>query len=226
MYPVRNSVYRIKWTAALLVALLGTLACNAVTRLIQPETAPPPQAAITVEAPTAQVVMTVEAQPTNSPNDGQEQAPESGEANFTYDGDFNGVKYQLDLPANFIHSTSGGWQQFCLDASDKLCVSIQPQSGSWNDAEAMADEVITGFSRSVGNYQELDRQSTYSGEGFPAYQVGYTYTWHDKNLEGSRLFIVVQNIGFDISAEGQAALMDKYRAEIKSIMDSFRLNYN
>lgn len=90
----------------------------------------------------------------------------------------------------------------------------------------MADEIITGFSSSVGNYQELNRQSTSTGEGFPAYWVGYTYTWQDKNLEGSRLFVVIQHVGFDIAAEGDPALMDKYRSVIKSIVDSFRIAYN
>lgn len=214
MYPIGNSAHLIKWAAAVLVISLGMLACNALTRFNQPETASTPPSA------------TVEAQSTSSPNDSQVEIPEMGGVKITYDGDYNGVKYQLDHPVAFIHSTSGGWQEFCLDAPGKLCVSIQPQSGNWNDAEAMADEIITGFSSTVGNYHELYRQSTYTGDGFPAYSVGYTYTWQDKNLEGSRLFVVVQQIGFDIAAEGDPALMHQYRSLIQSIVDSFRFAYN
>jgi hypothetical protein len=190
------------------------LACNAVTWFNKPEI-------ISTSQPEA-----VEALPTSSPSDGQAEIPEMGGVKITYDGDFNGIKYQIDYPAAFIHGTSGGWQEFCLDGSEKLCVGIQPQNGNWNDTEAMADEIITGFSSAVGNYQELDRQTTYSGDGFPAFLVTYTYTWQGKDLEGSRLFILIQHIGFDIAAEGDAVMMEKYRSVIQSIVDSFRVDYN
>jgi hypothetical protein len=206
MNTVRNSIKQIRLIAVVLIVALGVLACNVLTRSTEPETASTPQP------------VTLEAHSTTSQNDGPVE--------FTYDGEFNGVKYQLDLPAGFIHSTSGGWQEFCLKAPDELCVSIQPQSGTWNESEVMADEIITGFSSSVGNYQELNRRSTSTGDGFPAYSVGYTYFWQDKNIEGSRLFVVIQHVGFDIAAEGSSAMMDEYRSVIKSIVDSFRIDYN
>jgi hypothetical protein len=214
MYTVRNSIQRPNWIAALLIVSLGMLACNVLTLFNKSETASTPQSE------------TVETQSTSGPSDGQAEIPEMGGVKITYDGDFNGIKYQLDYPAAFIHSTSGGWQEFCLEGSEKLCVSIQPQNGNWNDTEAMADEIITGFSSAVGNYQELDRQNTYSGDGFPAFLVTYTYSWQGKDLEGSRLFILIQHIGFDIAAEGDSVMMDKYRSVINSIVDSFRLDYN
>lgn len=206
MNTARNSIQRANWMATLIIAALGMLACNALTRFNKPET--------------------MEAQPTSNPSDGQAEIPEMGGVKITYDGDYNGIKYQLDYPASFIHSTSGDWQEFCLDGSYKLCVSIQPQNGDWNDTEAMADEIITGFSSAVSNYQELGRQDTYSGDGFPASLVTYTYIWQGKDLEGSQLFVLIQHIGFDIAAEGDPIIMDTYRSVIESIVDSFRLDYN
>ena len=63
-------------------------------------------------------------------------------------------------------------------------------------------------------------------DGFPAFWVAYTYNFHDRYLEGSRLFIVLQHVGFDIAAEGDPALMEKYRSEINSIIESFSIDYN
>lgn len=141
----------------------------------------------------------------------------------TFTDIFNGTSYSIDHPYVFVHSVSGIWQQLCLDAPEKLCVSIQPQQNSWASAEAMADEVMTSFSSSVSDYQELHRQSTVTSEGFPAYWVGYTYTREGKALEGSRLFVVAQDAGFDIAAEGEPVMMELYQAVIKTILESFRL---
>lgn len=141
----------------------------------------------------------------------------------TFTGSFNGIPYSLDHPFVFIHSSAGGWERLCLDAPEKLCVSVQPQNSGWSSAEAMAEEVITAFSSSVSDYQELHRQSTVISDGTPAYWVGYTYTWQGKSLEGSRLFVVVDQTGFDIAAEGEPVMMDLYQAVIKIMLESFRL---
>jgi hypothetical protein len=201
MHNVRLSIQRINLIAAILVVTLAMLACNVLNRFMTPEAS-----AATQPAP--------------------EEIPILSGATSTYNGDYNGVKYHIALPVEFVHSTSGGWEQFCLETSEKLCVSIQPQNGNWNDSEAMANEIIGGFSSTVSNYKEIDHKSTFSGDGFPAYWVGYTYTWQDTDLEGSRLFIVIQHIGFDIATEGSPALMDQFRSDTQKIVDSFLFDYN
>ena len=150
-----------------------------------------------------------------------------GASRFTYEGEANGVQYEIDYPAVFVHTTTGGWQNFCLDAPEQLCVSVQREEGNWDTPKAMADEIMTAFASSVGDYQELGRQSASTAEGMSAYQVEYTYTWHDTKLKGVSLFVLVQHVGFEIAGYGEPPMMEVYyQAVIKGMMESFRLNYN
>ena len=201
MHTIRLSIQRIHLIAAILAVTLAMLACNVLNRFKTPDTTATRQSA-------------------------SEQIPVLSGTVSTYDGEYNDVKYRIDLPVEFAHSTSGGWEQFCLNSTKKLCVSIQPQNGNWNDSEAMANEIIGGFSSTVSNYLEIDHKSTFSGDGFPAFWVAYTYTWQGADLEGSRLFILIQHIGFDIATEGSPAWMDEFRSVTQKIVDSFRLDYN
>lgn len=136
---------------------------------------------------------------------------------------FNGVPFSIDHPFVFVPSQSGDWQQLCLDAPEVLCVIIKPAVSTWANAQDMAEDVITGFRSSVGDYQELHSQSKQTVDGLPAYWVGYTCTRQGVELEGSRMFVVAQGIGFDIAFEGEPVMMDVYRTVVKLMLESFRL---
>lgn len=217
----KTSPQRIILLVWMLLLAAGVVSCNFLRVFSESETTPtstPTSQSASLEPPVD--TATAEA-PTIHPT-----AEESDGAMSTYPGDYNGVQYALDYPENFVHTTEGGWESFCLDAVQKLCVSVQPQSGDWNDAQAMADAIITDFSSAVGDYRELSRESTYTFDGFEAYKVGYTYSFQGQNLEGSRMFVVVQHVGFDIAGEGELDLMEANRDLINEIMGSFRLLYN
>jgi hypothetical protein len=140
-----------------------------------------------------------------------------------YEGDFNGVKYSVIYPGDFSHSSAYGWEQFCLTKHDRLCVSVHPSNGSWNDAQAMADDVMgqRKTDPSLSSFTIYHQQSTNSSDGYPAYWVGSTYTYKGDAFESSSLFIVIQHIGFEIVADGEPQMMEAYRQILNSIISSF-----
>jgi len=171
-------------------------------------------------------------QPGNSAATGEDETTpvptimSMGASWMTFEGDFNGIKYSIDHPFVFIHSSSGGWQQLCLDAPEKLCVSAQPQTGNWKNAKEFSDDVLSGFSSTVGDYQEISRRDVITADGLAAIEVHYTCTWQGESLEGVRRFAVNKSTGFDIAAEGDPVMMSVYQAIIKNMLDSFRLANN
>jgi hypothetical protein len=156
----------------------------------------------------------------------QPPASESG-TYVTYEGDFHGVKYTIDHLENFTHSTSGDWQEFCLDVHDNLCVGVLPINGDWADSKAMAIDQMGLLKKNVSDFNIYHEQSTKTAvDGFPAYWVGCTYTWNGVNYDNSRLFVLVQHVGFIINAYGEPEMMQEYQAAIKKMMESFVLAYN
>ena len=145
-------------------------------------------------------------------------------ASYTlFEGQAAGLNYTLEHPYPFTHSTSGGWEQFCLQAPEKACVSLQAHPDFSGDAAALADEVIAGFSSAVNDYSELHRQSTQTAQAYPAVWVGYTYNTRGQDLEGSRLFVVVDGVGFDLAAEAEPVMMELYRPVLTAILESFQI---
>jgi hypothetical protein len=159
-------------------------------------------------------------------NQEENTIPVGGGTYTTYEGNLNGVTYTIRLPASFIYSSAGEWDKFCLDNDPDLCVAINHQNGNWNDPQEMADEVMAGFSREVTQFKIDHQQHTTTADGFTAYWVGSTYTQGGVNYESSRLFVVVQHVGFDIMGYGEPEMMNTYQSVIKAMMESFTLGYN
>jgi len=145
-----------------------------------------------------------------------------GASHELFSADFNGVHYSLEYPYAFVHSTAGGWERFCLEAPEKMCFGVQAQNGPWADAEDMANRVLADFSGAVAQYRELGRQKTATGNGLPAYRVDYTCQWQGEARQAVRLFVVVQQAGFDVIAEGDPVMMEVYRPVTKWVLESFR----
>ena len=156
----------------------------------------------------------------------QPTAVDLGGDYLTYEGEINGVKYTIDHPANFTFSSAGGWDEFCLDVDDNLCVGIRRPEGNWSDPEAMATDVMTGLGREVSDFNIYHQQHTVTADGFTAYWVGCTYSSKGVKYEGSYLFVVVQNVGFEIAGYGEPEMMKTYQSTIKKMMESFILVYN
>jgi len=145
-----------------------------------------------------------------------------GASHELFSADFNGVHYSLEYPYAFVHSTAGGWERFCLEAPEKMCFGVQAQNGPWASAEDMANRVLADFSGAVAQYRELGRQKTTTGDGLPAYRVDYTCQWQGEERQAIRMFVVVQQVGFDVIAEGDPAMMEVYRPVAKWVLESFR----
>jgi hypothetical protein len=156
----------------------------------------------------------------------QPTTAESGEAYLVYDGEIDGVKYSIEHPANFTFSSASGWDEFCLDVHDSLCVGIRRPMGKWSDPEVMATDLMTGLSKEVSDFNIYHQQHTVTADGFTAYWVGCTYTLNGVKFEGSYTFLVVQNVSFEIAAYGEPEMMKTYQPIIKKIMESFLLGYN
>ncbi len=144
----------------------------------------------------------------------------------TFEGKLNGVSYTINIPANFIFSTDGVWDKFCLDEDPNLCVGVLHQNGNWNDPEEMANEMMTTFKQEVTNLQIYHQQHTTTADGFNAYWVGSTYTRDGLDYESSHVFVLVQHVGFQIMGFGQPEIMTIYQPVIKAMMESFLLGYN
>jgi hypothetical protein len=152
--------------------------------------------------------------------------PPGGGRDIAYEGDLNGIKYTIHLPAGFIYSSSGDWDQFCLDEDPNLCVAVRRQNGNWNDPEDMANEVMAAFGQDVTRLKINHQQHTKTTDGFTAYWVDATYTNNGLNYASSRLYVIVQHVGFEVIGFGQPEMMKKYQAVIKAIMESFVFEYN
>ncbi len=159
-------------------------------------------------------------------NEEENTIPVGGGTYTTYEGNLNGVTYTIRLPASFIYSSAGEWDKFCLENDPNLCVAIRHQNGNWNDPQEMANEVMAGFSREVTQFKIDHQQHTTTADGFSAYWVGSTYTQDGVDYESSRLFVVVQHVGFDIMGYGQPEMMNTYQSVIKAMLESFTLGYN
>jgi len=145
----------------------------------------------------------------------------------SFDGDFNGVKYSVLYPGDFSHASSNGWELFCLTTDKSLCVTVHPRNGNWTDAKAMADEVMGQVREKTSNMVIYDEKSTTTNmDGFPAYWMGASYTYNGIDNDSSNLFVVVQNIGFEITADGAPQKVEAYRRILDSMMNSFQLLYN
>jgi hypothetical protein len=159
--------------------------------------------------------------------DGEENTiPVGGGTYTTYEGNLNGVNYTIRLPASFIYSSAGEWDKFCLDSDPDLCVAIRHQNGNWNDPQEMANEVMAGFSRELTQFKIDHQQHTTTADGFTAYWVGSTYTQGGVDYESSRLFVVIQHVGFDIMGFGEPEMMNTYQSVIKGMIESFSIAYN
>jgi hypothetical protein len=204
MFSFKKHVRSLPQYLGALIAITILMACNVIS--IFNKNSP------ILQSPDSQVV-----QPT---------AIELDEAYQTYEGEINGVKYSIEYPANFIYSTADGWDKFCLDVDDNLCVAVRRPDGLWNDPETMATDVMTGFGNEVNNFNIYHQQHTITADGFTAYWVGCTYSMQDVNFESSHLFVVVQHVGFEIAGYGEAEMMKTYDTVIKKMMESFLLGYN
>jgi hypothetical protein len=145
----------------------------------------------------------------------------------SFDGDYNGVKYSVLYPGDFSHTSSNGWELFCLTTDKNLCVSVHPRNGNWDDSKALADEVMGEVRDRTSNMVIYDEKSTTTNmDGFPAYWMGASYTYKGVDYDSSNLFVVVQHIGFEITADGEPQKVEAYRRILDSIMNSFQLMYN
>lgn len=159
-------------------------------------------------------------------NEEENTIPAGGGTYIIYEGDLKGVKYTLRLPGSFIYNSAGEWDKFCLDKDPDLCVAVRRQNGNWNDPEEMANEVMAGFSRDVTHFKIDHQQHTTTADGFTAYWVGSTYTQGGVDYESSRLFVLVQHVGFEIMGYGEPEMMKTYQPVIKTMLESFTLAYN
>lgn len=139
-----------------------------------------------------------------------------------FDGAVGALTYSLEHPYLFVHSTDDGWDRFCLEAPEELCFKLKAHPGFEGDEADLADEIMSDFESTVSDYQELHSQHTQTDQGLTAYWVGYTFSRDGRPVEGSRLFVVKESVGFDIVAEGDPVMMDVYRAVVKKVLESFR----
>jgi hypothetical protein len=145
----------------------------------------------------------------------------------SFDGDYNGVKYSVLYPGDFTHTSSNGWELFCLATDKSLCVTVHPRNGNWTDAKALADEVMGQVREKTSNMVIYDEKSTTTNmDGFPAYWMGASYTYKGVDIDSSNLFVVVQHIGFEIAADGAPQKVEAYRRILDSMMNSFQLLYD
>ncbi len=78
-----------------------------------------------------------------------------------YTAEINGMKYTFEHPYAFQEvDRTESMAQFCLEGSDDLCIMIQAKPGTWDSAEAMANELMEEFGQKTNNYEELNRFST------------------------------------------------------------------
>lgn len=160
-----------------------------------------------------------ETQPTQ-----QNTIPEAGGTYETYHGDFHGVKYSINYPGGFTHASRDGWELFCLQG--KACFGVHPQNGTWSDAQDMSEKVLSVFRQGVSNFKISHQQSTTTKDGFSAYWVGCTYTQNAANYESSRMFVMVQQVGFELAGYGDPDFMKTYGPIFKTMMESFTFEYN
>lgn len=145
----------------------------------------------------------------------------------SFDGDYNGVKYSVLYPGDFSHTSSNGWELFCLTTDKTLCVTVHPRNGNWANAKALADEVMGQVREKTSNMIIYDEKSTTTNmDGFPAYWMGASYTYKGVDIDSSNLFVVVQHIGFEIAADGAPQKVEAYRRILDCMMNSFQLLYN
>jgi hypothetical protein len=65
-----------------------------------------------------------------------------------------------------------------------------------------------------------------AADGFPAYRMDSTYTYKDTGYDSMNIFIVIQHVGFEIAADGEARKLAAYHKIMEGIMNSFTLEYN
>lgn len=141
----------------------------------------------------------------------------------TFNGTFGSAGYQVDYPRVFTYRQSGEWEVFCLDAPEHLCLSVRAMPGNWENPQNMADEIMGEYRDLLGEYAELHAQSSRTSQDLAAYWVGYQGNRDGAELEGSRLFVIQEQVGFDIAAEGTPVMMEVYREIIRTMMESFRV---
>jgi hypothetical protein len=144
-----------------------------------------------------------------------------------FEGNFNGVKYSAIYPGDFFYISQPYVELFCLKEDDSLCVSIHPSNGNWTDAKAMADEAIKKAKKEKSNLDVYQQKNILTAsDGLPAFWVGGKYSEKGIDYESIYIFIVMQHIGFEIVADGEAQKVEAYREILNGIMNSFSLEYN
>lgn len=144
-----------------------------------------------------------------------------------FEGNYRGLGFTALYTEKFSHTSSNGWELFCLKSDKSVCVSIYPHNGNWDDAQALANEEMEKVRKKTSNMTIYQEQSiTMASDGFPAYWIGSTYTYKGVNYDSSNLFIVVQHIGFNIVADGEAQKFESYRGDLECIMNSVATTYN
>ena len=146
-------------------------------------------------------------------------------ASWSYlDGEMENHKFSLSYPYAFKPVDSAGLPTVCLDAPEKLCLSIQTQPGEWTDPQGFESAIIEKYSRSVKNYQEIGSQDFQTESGLAGYQVNYYSNLAGRRYESTRLFLVVDGVGYDLTVDGEPKVMQVYRDVITNMLASFTID--
>jgi hypothetical protein len=161
-----------------------------------------------------------------SADEEENSIPEFGGTYDVFEGELNGVSYSLHFPANFLPASANGVDRLCDENDENLCVTIRRPIGSWEDAQGMADALMAELRSEVTQLNIQHQQHTTTADGFPAYWVGCTYTRDGVAYQSSRLFVMVQNVSFEIAGYGEPEKMETYAPLIKMMIESFTIVYN
>ena len=140
------------------------------------------------------------------------------------DGDFKNHKFSISYPFAFKVVDSAEKPTICLDAPEKLCLSIQASEGNWADAQAFEGETIEKYRYITKYYQEISSQPFQTEAGLAGYQVNYYSNLAGRRYESTRLFLVVDGVGYDLTVDGELKVMQVYRETIQKMLASFTVN--